>query len=191
MPRFLFISLALVCLCPAMRTAHARSAADTHRIAPVHVVDAVLAAHPDLAGTVIELPAPVNASTAAPVLSAGPLERWSASSSTARVRLQCQGQGVCLPFYAIVHLSPTAAALAGGSPRASEKPNQTSPSPSPAIHTGQRASLLIDSGLLHLRVPVTCLQAGAIGSTIRVAGPGRRMIYEAAVLDGATLRGKL
>ncbi len=51
--------------------------------------------------------------------------------------------------------------------------------------------MVIDSGLLHIRVPVTCLQSGATGSIIRVAGPARRKVYEAAIVDSATVRGTL
>ena len=191
MTRYLSSSLVLICLCLAMRTAHASPGTDAYRIAATHVAAAVLAVHPELAGDAIEMPAPVEANTAAPVLRAGPLERWSGSSTTARVRLRCQGEGVCLPFYATVHLSPASETIKQPSRTASTTPAQAPPSPPAAMHIGQRASLLIDSGLLHLRVPVTCLQAGAVGSTIRVAGPNRRIIYEAAIIDGVTLRGAL
>ncbi len=171
-----------MCFCFAVQTAQAGPGA--YRITGDRAAAAVAAAHPELSGDAIELPVPIAADTAAPLLSAGPVERWGASA-TARVCLQCQGAGVCLPFYAIVHLQSAPASKPEGS---APVPRSEPPA---AMHVGQRASLLIDSGMLHLEVAVTCLQAGAVGSTIRVAGPGRRIIYKAAVLDGATLRGTL
>ena len=51
--------------------------------------------------------------------------------------------------------------------------------------------MVIDSGRLHLRIPVTCLSGGAVGSTIRVAGPAHTKVFEAAVLDNGTVRGEL
>ncbi len=173
----------------------------SYPIAAPRVLSVVLAAHPELAGDAIEVPARVGAHEAEPALVAGAVERWPASSPVARVRLHCQGEGVCLPFYALVHLSASETA-SGTQPRSGTLPGPAAHTlgtqagsamhvDAPVLRTGQRASMLIDSGLLHLRIPVTCLQGGAVGSTIRVAGPGRSKIFEAAVLDGTTVRGSL
>ncbi len=101
---------------------------------------------------------------------------------------------MCLPFYALVHLAASEPAE-GGRPALGAAASATQAvarqENAPVLRIGQRASMVIDSGLLHLRIPVTCLQGGAVGSTIRVAGPGRSKIFEAAVLDGTTVRGNL
>ena len=146
------------------------------------VVRAVLAAHPELAGDAIALPEALAAREDAPALEAGPVERWSDGAGMGHVRLRCQSESVCLPFYASVHLLPSQ--IGGpkpGLPGAAE----------PGLRAGERASMVIDSGRLHLRIPVTCLSSGAVGSTIRVAGPAHSKVYEAAVVDQITVRGNL
>lgn len=170
------------------------------------VTRAVVAAHPEVAIAEVRLPASIVSRLAAPTLAVGRLEPSGspASSDTepraARVRLNCEGDAVCLPFYATVllargatlprgesgtpaRLSPSLAAEASGAQRTA--------SPLPALRSGARAQMLIDSGHLHLRFPVTCLEAGAPGVTIRVRGQAAGLVYQAAVIDGATVRGTL
>ena len=167
---------------------------------------AVLAAHPDLAGDAIELPARIETRQPSPVLKAGPIERMAASAGlgnpVAHVRLSCQA-GACLPFYVLVHLSPSpiqepaipAVRLSSAPSRFAAVREQNTPpvrmAEAPTLRSGAHASMVIDSGLLHIRVAVTCLQSGSTGSTIRVAGLGRRKVYEAAIVDGTTVRGSL
>ena len=184
-------SLILICvLCLVGSRAYAGPG---YPIASACAVSAVIAAHPELAGSLIELPARVEAHEPEPALVAGPMEHWPASSAVARVRLHCQAEGVCLPFYALVH--PSKSEADGGAqfePRlVPAKAVGMGRKDAAVLRIGQRASMVIDSGLLHLRISVTCLQGGAVGSTIRVAGPGRSRVYEAAVVDGTTVRGSL
>ena len=184
--------LVMVLACAGMGQAYAGTG---YPIALPLAARSVLAAHPELAGDAIELPARVEAQVAEPVLAAGSLERWPASPLIAKVRLHCQDQSMCLPFYALVHLSATEAASGAQSrtdAAAGHTPgNNVGRIDAPVLRVGQRAFMVIDSGFLHLRMPVTCLQGGTVGSVIRVAGPGRSRVFEAAVLDGATVRGSL
>ena len=191
----------------AAPAARAAAGSPSYAVTLESATHAVLAAHPDLAGDAIELPARIEARTPAPALLAGPVERAAPSGnsteSVAHIRIHCQAEA-CLPFYVSVHLS--GAELSGSeaqqpgiqtpsSPRfaAARAQNSAAAAPvqAPVLRPGQRASMVIDSGLLHIRVPVTCLQSGAAGSMIRVAGPARRKVYEAAIVDGSTVRGTL
>ncbi len=141
---------------------------------------AVLVAHPELAGNSIELATHIVVREPAPVLEAGPVER---SGAEGRVRVRCQAESACLPFYVLVHLPPAQAL-----------PSRQTLAPSdntPVLRSGDHTSMVIDSGLLHLRLPVTCLQAGGVGSTIRVAGSVRGKVYQADVIDRSTVRGSL
>ncbi len=147
------------------------------------VVRAIVAAHPELAGDAVRIPENVAARDRAPMLEAGREERWSDGDGTAHVRVRCQNESVCLPFYASVHLAP--------SQTAAHEPSARVEQPVPVLRAGEHASMVIDSGRLHLKVPVTCLSSGAVGSTIRVAGPARMKVFEVSVLDGATVRGEL
>ena len=155
--------------------------AASHPIRLEQVARAVLAAHPELAGAAIALPEAPTARENEPALAAGPVERWGSQPGTAHVRMRCQVESVCLPFYASVHLAPSQG----------EARSQEVREAQPVLRAGERASMVIDSGRLHLRIPVTCLTSGAVGSTIRVAGPARSKVFEAAVLDKSTVRGEL
>ncbi len=154
---------------------------------------AIVAAHPELAGAPVELPAAILTREAAPSLEAGPVEHWPASAaSLGRIRMRCADDTICRPFYATVHL---AAAQAQTAPEpgkgAAAHTSAVVPTPSDMLHPGAHASLVIDSGRIHLRIPVTCLGSGAPGAPIRVAGPKNARIYQATVVDGATVRGVL
>ncbi len=148
----------------------------------IHLEDAtraVLAAHPELAGASIELPTSIPTRDPAPALQAGPIERWGAASgSLAHVRLRCDSDTTCRPFYATVHLAP-------GTPAPALVKAES------ILRPGTHASMLIDSGRIHLRIPVTCLGSGAPGAQIRVAGPKNARYYQATVVDETTVRGTL
>ena len=151
------------------------------------VPHAVLAAHPELAGASVDLPMVIPAREPAPVLEAGPVEHWPAGAlQTVHVRVHCASEAVCRPFYATVHLQGTAQA------ELPARPVQALDAlPSGALRPGAHAAMLIDSGRIHLRIPVTCLSGGAPGTPIRVAGSRNARIYQAKVVDSATVRGEL
>ncbi len=166
------------------------------------ITNAVLAAHPELAGDPLDLPGRIFAHEAEPSLTAGPIENWfggdmrESRNGLARVRVQCRLSSVCLPFYATVHLPLANVSSAAAAP---SQPRKATVSSEPAaelpLHIGSRALLLIDNGVLHLRIPVLCLQAGRPGSTIRVRSAvrdfGGNQFFEATVIDGLSLRGSL
>ena len=166
------------------------------------ITKAVLAAHPELADDPMDLPGRIFAHEAEPSLTAGPIESWfggdarESRNGLARVRVQCRLSGVCLPFYATVHLPQANVSSAAAAP---SQPRKAAVSSEPAgevpLHVGSRALLLIDNGMLHLRIPVLCLQAGKPGSTIRVRSAlrdfGGNQFFEATVINGRSLRGSL
>ena len=171
--------------------AHAEGGKVSYPIRLDAAVHAVLAAHAELAGAAVELPMKVEAKSEEPVLLAGPIESIKIPSqsgdlewSQGRVRLRCAEPGTCMPFYVLVHVSPMVKA------RATKLPDDTPPLPA-VLHSGAHVFLLIDSGQLHLRVPVTCLQGGTAGSMIHVAALAHGRIYEAAIVNGTTVRGSL
>ncbi len=196
--------------------AQAYAAAPSYRIQLADVTGVVLATHPELVGVSLELPGRIESHVPSPALAAGPLEHQSAAERTGSIRLHCAREGECLPFYVLVHLDGSAPATASDAvsqraakrndptttaagtaatvirPNAAAAGNLSQQNPAaPVLRSGERVSMLIDSGLLHLRFPVTCLQSGAVGSTIRVTVLGRGRVLEAAVVDQATVRGSL
>lgn len=173
------------------RFAHAE---DGKGLYPIHLdaaVHAVLAAHAELTGAAMEMPIRVEARSEEPALLAGPLETVKVSAqsgvleaSQGRVRLRCAKPGVCMPFYILVHMPPVAEVVT------IKSQDDTASFPAVLRH-GAHVFLLIDSGRLHLRIPATCLQGGTAGNMIHVAALAHGRIYQAAIVDGSTVRGSL
>ena len=171
------------------------------QVTSAEVQKAIVAAHPELDGASIELPARIEARVQNPALNVGAVQPEGArdsSESRALVRLGCRNESVCLPFYATVHMS--AAQAAAAMPALAEIRSSSAAyggNKAPAIRAGQHALLLMDSGPVHIHVPVTCLQSGEVGAVIRVesstrvAGELRRQIYKAAVVNDSLVRGSL
>ena len=171
------------------RLAHSEERKPLYPIRLEAALHAVLAAHAELAGATVELPVKVEARSEEPVLLAGPMEPVKVSarsgdleSSQGRVRIRCAEPGICMPLYVLVQVPPGAQATTT---------LLDTPATPAVLRNGAHAFLLIDSGQLHLRIPVTCLQGGTAGSMIHVAALAHGRIYQAAVVDGATVRGTL
>ncbi len=157
------------------------------------VTRAVVAAHPELAGDSIELPTAIPTREAAPQLEAGPVEHWSSTpNQPGHVRLRCLSETVCRPFYATVHLRLLQEQSKNAEPNRTERESRLAPTAEATLmHAGTHASMLIDSGRIHLRIPVTCLASGGLGAPVRVSGPKSSRVYLATVVDGTTVRGTL
>jgi hypothetical protein len=128
----------------------------------------------------------VVATTTAPELKVESAELWS--DHRMKVRLSCVKQEECLPFFVAVRGNqPQAAlpALASSTVTPQTKPN------SPAMRAGAHATLLLEGSHVHIKLPVLCLENGAIGQTIRVSSLDHRLTYVAQVDANLTLRGKL
>ena len=59
------------------------------------------------------------------------------------------------------------------------------------IRSGSSATLLLDGGHVHIRIPVTCLENGSTGQTIRATDKDRRRVYKAQVVANGVLQGRL
>jgi hypothetical protein len=148
---------------------------------------AVLTRYPELT-SVRPLLTPV-ARTADPVLLAGAVEQWGQTGL--RVRVHCRTTDECVPFY--VAVSRDAAAGVPAAVNAPALPATT--------HAGSLVTMRIDSGHLHLTMPVTVLAAAPAGAEVRVqfhpaplsAGgrPPQPHVFLATVVDAETVRGEL
>ncbi|MGD0734494.1 MAG: flagella basal body P-ring formation protein FlgA [Terracidiphilus sp.] len=134
----------------------------------------------------------VVSKTRAPGLTVESIEPWG--SHRIKVRLGCAEQDECLPFFVAVHFDPENGAKAAGS-----RSDQTSggnartsqESQAYVVRAGSRAILLIDSGHVHVRLNVVCLENGAAGQSIRVECKDPRQTYIAKVVNSGVLRGSL
>ena len=114
------------------------------------------------------------------------------------VRLECENKEDCLPFIASVHVEEgEAIQLATISSRLSQFKEPFSGSvsllkpESIVIRNGSSATLLLDGQHVHIRIPVTCLENGSAGQTIRATDKDHHRIYMAQVVADGLLQGRL
>jgi hypothetical protein len=111
------------------------------------------------------------------------------SHHRSKVKLVCHSPQLCVPFYVVVGRSLGSAlpvftthngiALA---------PAETLPI---SVRIGNRATLVVDTGQMHIELPVICLQNGAVGARIRVVSPDHKQSYTATVVSSTLVTGSL
>jgi hypothetical protein len=134
----------------------------------------------------------VVAKTNPPSLKVESIEQWG--NHRIKVRLGCEDQDDCLPFYVAVRFDQDGGAKAAGyrSNQASAvDARQSQVQQAIAVRAGSRAVLLIDGGHVHVRLNVICLENGATGQNIRVECKDPKQTYVAKVVNGGFLRGNL
>jgi hypothetical protein len=134
----------------------------------------------------------VVAKSNAPNLKVESIEQWG--NHRIKVRLGCEDQDDCLPFYVAVHFDQESGAKPAGyrSDHASAvDARQSQAQQAFSVRAGSRAVLLIDGGHVHVRLNVICLENGATGQNIRVECKDPKQTYVARVVNGGVLRGSL
>jgi hypothetical protein len=108
------------------------------------------------------------------------------SAGKAKVKLRCQNNHECLPFYVLVD----------GIQRADRDPLKARLEPvimptilPKIIRAGDHATLILETGDARMSFPVICLQSGVRGQRIRAASPDRKQLYHAEVVAAGMLRG--
>jgi hypothetical protein len=136
----------------------------------------------------------VVARTNSPVLKVQSIEPWD--EHRMKVRLECQDNNECLPFYVGVRdkydvlpksvtIIPTMFRSPTSSARARTERGAF------AVHNGSPAVLFLEGDHVHIQVGVICLENGALGQTIRVSSRDHRKTYNAEVFDSGILKGRL
>jgi len=110
------------------------------------------------------------------------------NAGTIKVKLRCQDNHECLPFYVLVHSfdKPNVA-----SARLQAVPAVAASPPQNVIRGGDHATLVLASPDSRMSLPVICLQSGVLGQTIRVASPDHRQVFDAVVVAPGMLKGSL
>jgi hypothetical protein len=119
------------------------------------------------------------------------LERWEFA-------LGCARPGDCVPFMVWAHEPKTLLTGMAGSPSATavhlNEPPRLRPVASGAerlVAPGETATLTWDQGGIRVVLPVTCLDAGAMGQFVRVRLKNATRILRAEVVGAGTLRASL
>jgi flagella basal body P-ring formation protein FlgA len=112
----------------------------------------------------------------------------NSSAGTVKVKLRCQDNHECLPFYVLVHSfdKPTL-----GGARLKAVSAAEADAPQNIIRGGEHATLVLESADSRMSLPVICLQSGIVGQTIRVASPDHRQLFDAVVVAPGMLKGSL
>jgi hypothetical protein len=184
MKRVKLISAAMVLAAAALPAAAANTRA---AISTAQVAAAISSAGIKVSADQVTLLADVAAATPAPTLMVESMERWG--DHRTKVRMSC-ANAECVPFYVAVQweqAEPAAAAFGG---RAATTAVLAKPAPGAVVlRAGATATLLLESDHVHIRIPVVCLESGAIGQTIRVATADHRQTFMAQVGDPALVKG--
>lgn len=137
----------------------------------------------------VTLPANIVASVANPNLKVRSFDRVGAEHVFAR--LECATTQQCLPFIVSLHLAqganPEAVALLNPPVPLVTRPSSVTP----VVRSGSAATLMLEGAHVHIRIPVTCMESGAIGQTIRVTSLDRKQIYTARVVRDGVVEGRL
>ena len=152
------------------------------------VAVALATQQPTLAATSLEVP-PMTATAPDPGLVVEGLR--AAGPNTAEVRLACRDTTTCLPFYVQVRGANTGRIRFQSTVPARLPASHASLPQPPAIRSGARAELRIDSGRLHISLPVICLASGSLGGEIRVTSLDHTRIYTARIVSASLLEGSL
>lgn len=184
------------CIVFAVMTWPAMAASEHYPIGTEQIAATVARMGVQIAPSQVTLLTEVVASTPNPALQVQFLQRYGADRFM--VRLECESKEDCLPFIASVHVGEgEATQLAAVSSRMSllKEPFSSSVSGSRpesiVIRSGSSATLLLDGGHVHIRIPVTCLENGSTGQTIRATDKDRRRVYKAQVVANGVLQGRL
>jgi hypothetical protein len=110
------------------------------------------------------------------------------TAGTMKVKLRCQNNHECLPFYVLVEGIDGVDRNGLGAGAAPTIKASSLPS---VIRAGDHATLIVETPDSRMSFPVICLQSGARGQRIRAASPDRRRTYDAEVIAAGMLKGKL
>ncbi len=134
----------------------------------------------------------VVATQPSPRLDVVSAEAWGQRRS--KVRIACHEARECLPFWVAVNwpdeISARQAVVAW------ERSNRNSmrvlaKRQAPVLRAGQATTMVVDSGRVHLQLPVICLQNGVIGRTIRVSTRDHKQVFAAEVISSDMVKGKI
>lgn len=171
-------------------TAPAVAAPTRYAITPAQVAAAVSGAGMQVDPSQVALLTGVVSKGPDPQLAVRSIEPQEGHRAIAR--LQCADHSQCLPFVVAIQLSRQSSAAPHAVPASviSVSEPVSRPSAAVSLRQGSSAVLLLESGPVHITLPVICLQSGSAGQTIRVTDRERRQIYMAQVVNENLLKGR-
>jgi hypothetical protein len=181
-------SISAMALCAAMAFP-AAAAASPIAITEAQVADVLSEAGIKVSARQVTLLSEVVASKSNPALRVESMERWG--DHRMRVRLACDSNTECLPFVVAVNWTGNDAMAFGPANAATAGSPAKTGSGSFLVHAGSPAVLLLDGDHVHIQLPVTCLENGASGQTVRAVSKDQRRTYSAQVFSETVLKARL
>jgi len=157
-----------------------------YSITPAEVASAVSGSGLKVSADQVSLFADVVASVAQPALKVQSIEPEDDHQAIAR--MECADAAQCLPFMVALRVDR------GAVPQSVQEGAPAGRISAPAVflvRAGSPAILELDGTHVHITLPVVCLENGALGQTVRVATPDRRVFYIVQVAGDRMLRGRL
>jgi len=165
------------------------AASARYAISPDRIAGAMAAMGMQVSTAQLTMLSDAVAATADPQLRVQSMQRWPGDRVV--VRMECATQRQCLPFFVSVRLGNGASSQLAMSNTEALTPHNLRTAPTPAVHSGEPATLFIEGDHIHIRVAVVCLQNGTVGQTIRAEGPDHQQTYTAQVTGNGVLKGRL
>jgi hypothetical protein len=119
---------------------------------------------------------------------------WNAALQRREFALRCVRPEDCVPFLVWVHEEKTARAQVADAPNGASRrfaPSSSANSAGHLVKPGQTAMLTWDESGIRVVLPVTCLDAGAMGQLVRVQFKNTARILRAEVVGDGTVRATL
>jgi len=117
------------------------------------------------------------------------------AGGSAIVKLRCQDNHQCLPFYVSLRAPKARIVKSGaggtGLQLASDQEPIGPPTLPRVMRGGDSAILILESKDFRIRIPVVCLQDGTQGQRIRVTSKDHRRFFEGEVVGTGMLKGSL
>ena len=157
-------------------------------VTPQHVLLAMQGRDWPLDEVQIRLGAPVTAAVKEPALEISSLSQGHGHEVL--LRMSCRVHSECLPFYASAmwpaEAPKPALLIAAGKHSVAVMPPDLA-----KARAGSHATLLLEDGPIHVRLPVVLAQSGHVGDTVRVITPDHKQTYQAELLSSELLKGEL
>ena len=156
------------------------------------VVQALQVAGVEATESQIKLPLHVETSSASAILLITGAEVLP--EARLRVRLACSNPHDCLPFFVMLQCSDENAANLAESflSRSSFLPGLPIRAVDlPALRPGDHAMLLLEDKQMQITFPVLFIDAGKVGSTVRVSSLDHKNTYLATIINAQVVRGTL
>lgn len=165
------------------------AASGHYAISPERVAGAMAAMGMQVSPDQLTMLTGAVATTTEPELRVQSMQRWPGDHVV--VRLECETQQECLPFFVSVRLGSGANTQLALATTDAVTPRNIRTTPAIAVRAGTPATLFLDGDHIHIRVAVVCLQSGSVGQTVRAEGPDHQQTYTAQVAGNGVLKGRL